>query len=117
MITQELKLHDQPEPVNYGSHAIADFDKKVIEKELEKAVAAGIKVGQRYRHNNGGNSGYWIQITGFDNDPSPTYYQSAPLVVLAKGNQKTSMEVGYSVKELANMILMGEANEIQTNCG
>lgn len=116
MITQELKLHDQPEPVNYGSQAIADFDKKVIEKELEKAVAAGIVVGQRYRHNNG-NSGYWIEVTGFDNDPQPTYYQSAPLVVLAKGNQKTSMEVGYSVKELANMILMGEANEIQTNCG
>ena len=47
MITQELKLHDQPAPINYGSDAFADFNKKVIEKELEKAVAAGIVVGQR----------------------------------------------------------------------
>jgi hypothetical protein len=111
MITQELKLYDQPtytKPVQQynGGYNMYQSKKEYTNKEIKEAIKLakeyGIKVGQKYRHANS-TSNYFCTIVGWDTNPTPNYYNADPQVIRAKGNHPSSMECGYSLNELIKM--------------
>jgi len=119
MITQELALHEEPQwkykPYKYDGYmgsgtGYQKWTAAEIRAAQQRMHAEGIKVGQCYRHSTS-NTGYFITIMGVDNDPSASYYQQEPGVVLAKGNAKGSQEVNYTVSEIIQMVKIEENDD------
>ena len=119
MISQELALHEEPQwkyqnnYKGYESYSQSGWKKWTaaeVRAAQQRMHAEGIKVGQCYRHSTS-NTGYFITIMGVDNDPSASYYQQEPGVVLAKGNAKGSQEVNYTVSEIIQMVKMEENDD------
>ena len=113
MISQELKLYEQPEYKykqnnnykNYSSdlyQTLKEYTIEEIKGAVKRAKSLGIKPGNKYKHV-GSNSGYFITITGWDFKPNKQYYTYDPQVILAKGSHNTAVECGYSVEEIIKM--------------
>ena len=111
MISQELKLYEQPtynyqtvkQNNNYDLYQVLkEFTIDQIKSAVKRAKTLGIKPGNKYKHM-GSTSGYFITITGWNFKPSRQYYTHGPQVILAKGNHDTAVDCGYSVEEIIKM--------------
>jgi len=113
MISQELKLYEQPKEwsytpvksnVDYGMYnSQHTYSAEEIKQALKDCRANGIKVGQTYRHKHNPGNGFYITITGFEFTPAPSYYNKAPQVVVAKGSHDNAIECCYSLDEIQAM--------------
>jgi len=111
MISQELKLYEQPTYTYQTVKKQNSSDLYQIQKEftidqikdaVKRAKNLSIKPGNKYKHI-GSNSGFFITIVGWDFQPSHHYYTHEPQVIRAKGNHDTAVECNYSVEEIIRM--------------
>lgn len=122
MITQEIKLYDEPKPVPYtgyqqqqlqkkpdlGAVMRRDYYYKCTQDEVDDAVAeaqvlCGVKIGDKFRFI---YTNFYLTVIGFANKPHDvSYVYSKPAVVLcerynAAGEKVNQQPQYYSTYEL-----------------
>ena len=117
MITQEIKIHDEPQPTyNYSpptkwtQHNLygSAFDDVPTEAEYQmhlKMARERFKIGSRYKYK---TSTAMIEIIGFETDIKKTaIYGDDPGVILGKrvaGDGEYAPVYNYSISEMEDML-------------